>query len=1019
MLTVLALTVCGFSGLGCTDEELTAPRRAVQEVTANTLVVADTLCTKMQFTITSATAVTTLFPNRTTCSTTGLVLIRGQAATWAQSPNRRLTLFVRLLNKSGQTLQMPVRLYLPSTGITVVAPVGTPASKVVPLTPDSVEAGGGKIWFVGGTGTLAANDSTVQDTIRVNVQSPVTQARFSFRAQAAVFDTAPPPLPSDWIPPADSTFTVAEGSTRQALTYRTLLAVEFTPSASGSAIKSLLTRYSATVVGGILSPFTRGSYVLQVPDPGPTAVAFQALVAQLRAEPSVQAVDRLNYREVIVPRGRYPSDDPFTATRTKWFDPTSRELIAWRAIRAPLAWGCENGRDTPDPVSIAILEITLGSVADLPAVRKVIPGHLDTAGVLQGSSPGAKVSRSHGRAVTGILTSVGGNDAGTAGMVWTSSPVFYAIGSNDSTTRSIASYLRARVQPDLLASSAHILTTSTALGLGSDSAHIMRYRDLVEPWLQQDTRNLFVYPVDENTSRVSVTYVANTFDTLFQGSDRAVARLKLLYPNQILIVAGTRPGSGALYPLSGFWSGGTDIAAPAESVLVLANTADFSSGVRLAGGVSYAAPMVAGLAAQLRAMDSTLTAAQVKDYIVRGAQQLRLDPSTGTYVAPPAVTGAPETIYQLDAYGALQLLSKERPGTPVCGLEVAVPFSAAVGSNQAVIQRNTPNTVKSASGPITGQRFSLAQGGRLLAVDNRTYQLGAGNFWSLVHTESGADRIEFLERDTAYLWNQVGSGVRNDAFVRIGSATAGRSTGAQNVTAGFQGAAQSGLNAGSSGGTASTVSPTGDWVAVSWSYVDDEYLCPLDQEAGEGSYLVPLRPGVGAMHTFFTQVRVAIACNAPPPPSRTDWNTSITWRSDGGEFFAAHNFMTGIDQYELQGYQVGSGVSSLPPSLPVPGALAALFSWAPEGGVLRYIETESGGSGNCYLVSRSTSNPNLQFSRTLLTSNECIGKPVLPLLRRGVRVAPNPAIAFNVAPSPLLRRAGPPVMQVPMRIRAN
>ncbi len=89
MLT--ALSICGFAALSCTDEELTAPHTAQPTVRVNTLVTADTLCTKLQFTITSATAVTTSFPNRMTCSTTGLLLIRAQAATVRATGQRTIS----------------------------------------------------------------------------------------------------------------------------------------------------------------------------------------------------------------------------------------------------------------------------------------------------------------------------------------------------------------------------------------------------------------------------------------------------------------------------------------------------------------------------------------------------------------------------------------------------------------------------------------------------------------------------------------------------------------------------------------------------------------------------------------------------------------------------------------------------------------------------------------------------------------------------------------------------------------
>ena len=67
-------------------------------------------------------------------------------------------------------------------------------------------------------------------------------------------------------------------------------------------------------------------------------------------------------------------------------------------------------------------------------------------------------------------------------------------------------------------------------------------------------------------------------------------------------------------------------------------------------------------------MDPTLTNAELKDYIVRGASMPREDPETGDLLPAPN-PGAPDAnVRQLDAYGSLKLLSYERPGTPICGL---------------------------------------------------------------------------------------------------------------------------------------------------------------------------------------------------------------------------------------------------------------------------------------------------------------------------------------------------------------
>lgn len=198
------------------------------------------------------------------------------------------------------------------------------------------------------------------------------------------------------------------------------------------------------------------------------------------------------------------------------------------------------------------------------------------------------------------------------------------------------------------------------------------------------------------------------------------------YRDRIIVVAGTEEGNrfwdrSATNPAQGsnfFKDGATDIAAPAEGVRTLARwTGQTGAAVPLAtlDGTSLAAPLVAGVAAQLLAMHPNLTPAEVKDYILRGAREPRLSPATGVPEKPDSVRSVPqgEVVYQLDAYGALSLLARERPVTPICG------FPVRVAPGHIVLERNVAQLI-----PVTGaeEHFgppSVAQGGRLIAVPTR------------------------------------------------------------------------------------------------------------------------------------------------------------------------------------------------------------------------------------------------------------------------------------------------------------
>lgn len=634
MLTFLTLCVLG-AGLGCTDEPPTAPRSAAPGASANTLITSDTLCARASFTITSATAVTTGFPNRTTC-TTKLVLIRGQAATWAQNPNRRLRLFVRLLNKSGQTLQLPVRLYLAPTGTTVVAPAGTPASKVVPLLFDSTDASGGTIWFIGGTGTLAANDSTAQDTLGFNVQSPVTQARLQFQASAQTQSATVPAVAPDSTPSAvwasiHASGNLVQSDPRWAGPFpRNVLSVQFRGGTTQALRQSAIDLISGTVIGGTRIGQDEGYYYVQIVDDGTANPLFNA-IATLSALPSVLEASP-ETPEISV---EYLAPRDGSSWRTWKLLPDSADGDNWalERLNGPMAWGCSIG------ATLSRVGVVDNDFRALPEITS----NLDLT-----SSPRfgqVLTAIAHGTKVASIIGAYGDDTVGMTGVMWRANMNLQEFSkANEVSTLSILKKL------DTLAH-AGVRVVNISAGLywakqygrlpgdsAADSAKaksVFRvFRNKLDTLAAQGLRPLVIFGASNDGPK----------DAWWSGT----AQLASAFPSQVLIVGASTLGGG-LAPYSNLGAL-VQLSAPGDQVRAL----DGGGSIVSVTGTSFAAPQVSGVAGLLLSFDSTYTAADLKGFLVGGAIR-----------GGKTANGIP----LLNAYESLKLAA-ERPGAPLCGNRV-------------------------------------------------------------------------------------------------------------------------------------------------------------------------------------------------------------------------------------------------------------------------------------------------------------------------------------------------------------
>jgi hypothetical protein len=382
----------------------------------------------------------------------------------------------------------------------------------------------------------------------------------------------------------------------------------------------------------------------------------------------------------------------------------------------------------------------------------------------------------HSVATGGLLTAEGDNASGIAGASWRSRLHLYSGYGATNRPLDLGSdfgFLASQVVSDgirVLSISADV-KFSVSTPPEQRAEYIRDLQALVKESLLDQLPNLVVV-VAAGNERSRSTPAEYYRDSLVGPLRAALLLLREdpAYRDRIIVVAGTEDGNRFWDTWvdvpelgSNFFPNATDVAAPALEVSVLGpwhHESGPAVPVAVETGTSLSAPLVAGVAAQLLAMDSTLTPAEVKSYILRGASEQRPSSTTGGMVQPLPVQGAPETIYQLDAYGALSLLSRERPGTPICGYPVS--FTPDYGS--VVLERpGAPVTLAVPGGNLWGV-ISVAQGGRLMSVV--TSEVGTVTPRSVLMDQTGRViavvpdvQRTFLERDTLdAAWDYTGLG---------------------------------------------------------------------------------------------------------------------------------------------------------------------------------------------------------------------------------------------------------------------
>jgi len=765
-------------GIGGCDRDVPLAVEPQAQVPPQAQVTALPGCATVEFQVSGSDRVTATFPDLSRCPS-GLVLVPGDPAAFDRPGGGRLRLSVHVVNRSAEAITLPVRLLLHPDSAVVLFPPGLARNGKKGVTPQNamgtIPAGephaGAWFWNVGTGVELTAGAKTHAVEVVFVVESGVQRMRLGFGAEAAVLDTGRPPIPpAVFFFPAETAYAAVSPADTMAIYYRRVVGIRFDDSTSGSTVREVLTRYQATIIAG--SPNV-GAYIVRVPDPGPTYQALEALVLRLSVEPGVDFAFGITFRGAASPQARYPTDGP-GARRGAWLQsPLGTAVRAWQTVRAPLAWGCETGAYGSDLVRVGVVDFFFdpqhddlrGNFAGM-----VTPGQLGLPPDARLQNPGF---RTHGTMVAGILTAEGDNSLGIAGIVWASRLHLFALSDGVSVAPDPAWFLAETILPSAKAAGVRVLVSSVFVG-SAEPAQAALVEKGLRDYLDAGTGNLFVQAVGNSTVQMSVQQLLNARKgdlALLQAAARLVTTT---HSDRILLVAGA-DDQGQLWndQTTGLGSnvikGATAIAAPASRIRSIAVRGLFPGDVYDTSGTSLAAPFVGGVAGLLWAMEPSLTPGEVKRYIRDGAREPRVNPQSGLPEPPKKIGGTTEEIYQLDAYGTLALLSRERSGVDLLGVPIcAYPVSARVASPEGVLLARAPGDTGLIPVPGLLALASVAQGGRQLAVVVQNASLNVetrvidhrGNLLAILPP----DVLErhFLERDTADL-------VRGDVVLPDGS----------------------------------------------------------------------------------------------------------------------------------------------------------------------------------------------------------------------------------------------------------
>lgn len=772
-----------------------------------------------------------------------------------------------------------------------------------------------------------------------------------------------PPVPSSMTWP-NAPLVVAAPTDTAYKYIRNIFAVQFDDTVSGVSITSFLTQFGGTIVGGTLSGHSLEAYYIQTPDPGATFAKVDSVAKAMMASPGVYNVRKVTFLDPMRERGRYP-EDQLISSRSLWMNRVVTST-PWWMVRAPQAWSCEKGAYGGALTKVAVFDKYFDVVnPDLPPATVFYP---DT-GKMKPDPVGGGLT--HGNKVAGVLTAIGDNQAGVAGMIWNSNLVIYPRGKNGSIVADDAGYLIERlVHAESLG--VKVFNLSGGSGIPGDSGAIRTIKDAMRTFVGSPANRLIVIATGQDEAMqqpglsLSLAQMRATNDPRLSASDHAAAELQISEPAAgagIVFVTGVDTNGSKNTYANSWTNSDRGLAAPMENVGI----GTVPGSLYPLWGTSFAAPMVSGVAALLWTMDPSLSGSDVKTLMHTGASAARLN-AAGVSISPGPVSG---TAYLLDAYGSLALLSRSRPGTPLCGIDV-LTGTTSLQTDRLVFGRTVKDSLLL---PMTNTMywgtFSIAQGGRRLVMDAmdspsgvnsaRYFNLSGGS-WSAAGVTNGPVRTVFTEKDTVYIRDSTvvtgtGQGQYREghALVRIESSDPTHTLSEIDVTTGLPGGAQFvGYSLGSG-----PVSPDGGWLFLGWAYRGSQFYCtgPGSQDGMKYSYVIPLRSQQGG-NTGINSRQNKVWCGEIPPQSGNPTYTTdeAVWRPDADQFLVVKQIGSGADSNSTN-YQmwdlVPSAIGTVGSSTTIAGFIATSVAFGASGTHIRSIEQAYlAGGVPCYLRTR-------------------------------------------------------------------